>query len=118
MSTNSEGDGMMTRSRGPTASRSWLRPGRVVAALAVAAGLLSAAVYLPAEAAVTRAAASDAGRPPTGQPGRLSVSGRQILDPARHPIILRGYNWGEWGTVQPQDAAENLAQGANSVRIP
>jgi aryl-phospho-beta-D-glucosidase BglC (GH1 family) len=34
------------------------------------------------------------------------------------PIVLRGWNWGQWGSVQPQDATDNLAQGANAVRIP
>src|SRR5205814_948010 len=55
--------------------------------------------------------------PDSAQP-RLSVSGAQVLDPQGHPIILRGYNWGQWGTVLPQDAADNVTQGANSVRIP
>ncbi|HET9137909.1 glycoside hydrolase family 5 protein [Actinophytocola sp.] len=54
----------------------------------------------------------------SAQPARLSVSGTQILDPRGRQIILRGYNWGQWGTAQPQDAADNVAQGANSVRIP
>ena len=58
-------------------------------------------------------------RPPTdGQPARLHVSGDQVVDPSGHPIVLRGYNWGQWGTAQPQDAASNVRQGANSVRIP
>ncbi|MCU7722625.1 glycoside hydrolase family 5 protein [Actinoplanes sp. KI2] len=56
--------------------------------------------------------------PPTGAPGRLSVSGSRILQPGGQPIVLRGYNWGQWGTAQPQDAADNAAQGANSVRLP
>lgn len=51
-------------------------------------------------------------------PPRLSVSGTRVVDPAGRPIVLRGYNWGAWGTAQPQDAADNAAQGANSVRIP
>jgi hypothetical protein len=65
-----------------------------------------------------------AGQPPatgslaTGSPARLSVSGSQVLDPQGHNIVLRGYNWGQWGAAQQQDAADNLAQGANSVRIP
>ena len=54
----------------------------------------------------------------SGSAGRLSVSGAQILDPEGHGIVLRGYNWGQWETAQPQDAADNVAQGANSVRIP
>jgi aryl-phospho-beta-D-glucosidase BglC (GH1 family) len=101
-----------------TVSRPWRRSGRVAAGLAVAAGVLLVAAYVPAEAAVTHSGSPAATGPTTAQPGRLSVSGKQILDPARHPITLRGYNWGQWGTVQPQDADENVAQGANSVRIP
>ncbi len=49
---------------------------------------------------------------------RLSVSGRNLLDPKGKTIVLRGYNWGQWATAQPQDATDNLAQGANSVRVP
>ena len=49
---------------------------------------------------------------------RLSVKGDQILDPSGNPIILRGFDWGDWGTPQPQDASDNISQGANYVRIP
>lgn len=56
--------------------------------------------------------------PRTGAPTRLSVSGSQVLDPSGQPIVLRGYNWGEWATAQPQDGTDNIAQGANSVRLP
>lgn len=51
-------------------------------------------------------------------PGRLVVKGADIVDPAGQPILLRGWNWGRWGTALPQDAAENAGQGANAVRIP
>jgi len=51
-------------------------------------------------------------------PARLSISGTQILDPSGNSIILRGYNWGEWGTALAGDAADNKAQGASSVRLP
>lgn len=51
-------------------------------------------------------------------PGRLSVSGAEVIDPSGNPIVLRGYNWGHWGTVGPQDAGDHVAAGANSVRIP
>ncbi|MDX3661616.1 cellulase family glycosylhydrolase [Streptomyces sp. ID05-26A] len=51
-------------------------------------------------------------------PARLSVAGADVVDPAGNPIVLRGYNWGQWGTVQPQDGTVNAAAGANSVRIP
>lgn len=53
-----------------------------------------------------------------GSSGRLSVRGADILDPAGKPILLRGWNWGRWGKVEPNDAAENASQGANVVRIP
>src|SRR5665213_2543685 len=54
-----------------------------------------------------------------GNPGHLSVKGSQILAPNGQPIMLRGFNWGTIAdTAQPQDAADNVAQGANFVRIP
>ena len=46
------------------------------------------------------------------------MSGSQILDPSGNPIILRGFNWGDWGSPLEQDAADNVSQGANYVRIP
>ena len=49
---------------------------------------------------------------------RLSVAGPEIHDPAGKNLVLRGWNWGEWGYEQPQDGADNAAQGANVVRIP
>jgi hypothetical protein len=48
---------------------------------------------------------------------RLSLSGDQILDPNGNAIQLRGFNWGNWGTAQPQDAADHVKQGANTVRL-
>jgi len=51
-------------------------------------------------------------------PPRLAVQGRSLVDPAGHVLQLRGWNWGHWGSVQPHDAADNAAQGANAVRIP
>lgn len=51
-------------------------------------------------------------------PSRLRVSGRDVLDPDGHPIVLRGYNWGQFGTALEEDAHANHVQGANSVRIP
>jgi hypothetical protein len=48
---------------------------------------------------------------------RLSVSGTQILDPSKKPVVLRGWNWGQWGSVQPQDGTDAAAQGATVVRI-
>lgn len=56
--------------------------------------------------------------PASAAPGRLSVSGANVVDPSGNPIVLRGYNWGHWGTVGPQDAGDHVAAGANSVRIP
>ena len=88
-----------------------MRTGRrspiLATALLLAAGLL----------AISGISRAQAGTAPDS-PARLSVAGPRVLDPAGHPIVLRGYNWGAWGTTQPQDAADNLAQGANSVRIP
>ncbi len=98
---------MIRTSRGATASLVRRPLGLAAAGVAAVLGMALLAACAPAEAATVSSA-----------PGRLSVSGTHILDPSRHPIILRGYNWGEWGTVQPQDAADNVAQGANSVRIP
>ena len=54
----------------------------------------------------------------SGNVTRLSVKGDQILDPSGNPIVLRGFDWGDWGSPQPQDAADNISQGANYVRIP
>jgi hypothetical protein len=51
-------------------------------------------------------------------PGHLSVRGREIVDPAGNPILLRGWNWGHFGKAQESDAADNAAQGANVVRLP
>jgi len=58
------------------------------------------------------------GRGGDTQYGGLRVSGSQIVDLQGHPVMLRGMNWGRWGLAQPQDAADNVAQGANCVRIP
>ena len=49
---------------------------------------------------------------------RLAIQGSQIVTPTGQPIILRGYNWGNWNTTQLQDATANIAQGANVVRVP
>lgn len=70
-------------------------------------GLTTAALLLSGVAPASAAA-----------PARLSVSGANVVDPAGNPIVLRGYNWGQWGTVQPQDPGDHVAAGANSVRIP
>src|SRR4051812_5069902 len=49
---------------------------------------------------------------------RLSVRGSSILDERGQPVVLRGWNWGEWGSATEQDALDNAAQGATAVRLP
>ena len=50
---------------------------------------------------------------------RLAVEGDHLVDPDGKRIVLRGWNWGNWGTEQPQDAKDNAEkQHANAVRIP
>ncbi len=49
---------------------------------------------------------------------RLTVGGTRMLGPDGGEILLRGWNWGEWGSAQPQDGRDNVSQGANIVRIP
>lgn len=61
-------------------------------------------------------AASSTRADPTN--GRLSVRGQNLVDAAGQPVELRGWNWGRWGAMQPQDAIDNRQQGANVVRIP
>jgi hypothetical protein len=51
-------------------------------------------------------------------PARLTVDGSVLRGPDGGAVTLKGWNWGRWGTMQPQDASDNVAQGANSVRIP
>jgi hypothetical protein len=51
-------------------------------------------------------------------PARLTIQGSEILTPAGVPVMLRGYNWGSWGTAEEQDASDNATQGATVVRIP
>lgn len=76
--------------------------------LATAAGAASAAPPPPAAAPAVAVA----------NPGHLAVRGADIVGPDGKPIFLRGWNWGHWGSAQPQDAADNAAQGANVVRMP
>lgn len=66
----------------------------------------------------TSSTGNAAGGSAASLPARLRVSGDEIDDPAGDPIVLRGYNWGQWGTAEVGDAAANSSQGANSVRIP
>ncbi len=49
---------------------------------------------------------------------RLSVQGGYTVTPDGAPIRLRGWNWGAKKSAQAQDAAANVAQGANFVRLP
>jgi hypothetical protein len=51
-------------------------------------------------------------------PARLSVKGDEVIAPDGQPIVLRGFNWGDWDTAQAQDGTDNITQGANIVRIP
>jgi hypothetical protein len=88
--------------------------GRTVLAAALA---LVSALALGAPALAS--SSSHPRKPPkSGHPPRLSVSGERILDPSGHRIVLRGFNWGQWGTALRRDAVANVEQGANSVRIP
>ena len=49
---------------------------------------------------------------------RLIVRGPYIFTPEGLPIRLRGWNWGSKHSAQPQDAADNVRQGATVVRLP
>jgi hypothetical protein len=53
-----------------------------------------------------------------GDVARLRVRGAEVVAPDGAPIVLHGYSWGQWGTAVEADAADNAAQGANSVRLP
>ncbi|MGZ3420796.1 MAG: glycoside hydrolase family 5 protein [Polyangiales bacterium] len=85
----------------------------------LAVGCSSASVLTPADTGedASEAAVDAVVDGPPAVP-RLSVDHDRILDPDGKPIVLRGWNWGNWGTEQPEDAADNAAQGANVVRIP
>ncbi|NQD37182.1 cellulase family glycosylhydrolase [Permianibacter sp. IMCC34836] len=64
---------------------------------------------------------SDSGAPtppPVSDIAHLHISDSSLMDNDGKAVNLRGWNWGRWGTAQPQDAADNVAQGANAVRIP
>jgi hypothetical protein len=80
----------------------------------------------------TGADLTSADSPATDQVSRLTLDGQQILDKGV-PILLRGWNWGQWNTVlagdlvnqgypdaQPGDRSDGgdaVDQGANVVRI-
>ncbi len=54
----------------------------------------------------------------SSQSEHLAIMGKNIIGPDGNAMVLRGWNWGRWGLVQPNDAVDNAAQGANVVRIP
>lgn len=56
--------------------------------------------------------------PQSTTPEKLSLRGSEILDQNGNPIMLRGMNWGSWGTAEEKDAADNVKQGANIIRMP
>lgn len=90
---------------------------------AIVAGCSSSSFAVPADdAAPSDGIASDAAIDTApALAARLSTSGEQILDPDGKPIVLRGWNWGEWKAWQlgkGGDAEQNEIQGANAVRIP
>ena len=47
-----------------------------------------------------------------GTAPRLTIDKHRILDPDGHQIVLRGYNWGQWDTWQPDDGNDNASDGA------
>jgi hypothetical protein len=55
---------------------------------------------------------------PTAGPPRLAARGSYVYAPDGTSIRLRGWNWGAKESAQPQDAADNVKQGANVVRVP
>ncbi|HEY0194109.1 MAG TPA: cellulase family glycosylhydrolase [Kofleriaceae bacterium] len=74
---------------------------------------LFAACATTDDSTVTREVAA---QPP---PPRLRADHTNLVDPTTSkPIVMTGYNWGQWNTMQDGDAADNVRQGANSVRIP
>lgn len=90
--------------------------------LALVLGLTASLHGHAAETSPPAAPASQATQPAQvapKTPPRLTLRGPDIIDPTSgQPIMLRGWNWGHWEQILPQDAAENVAQGANVVRIP
>lgn len=56
--------------------------------------------------------------PVSETPARLTIEGEELFTPDESAILLRGVNWGWWGTAQPQDAAQAVAMSANVVRMP
>jgi hypothetical protein len=55
---------------------------------------------------------------PTAGPPRLIVRGSNIYTPDGVLLRVRGWNWGAKNSAQPQDAADNVKQGATFVRVP
>jgi len=87
-------------------------------AYALAFTIVAAACGKSPSASAPDASADAASADTAAQVPRLRVSGSQILGPDDNPIQLRGYNWGEWRQWLPTDGADNVADGANVVRIP
>jgi hypothetical protein len=78
----------------------------------------SAPGSVPAAASAGQEGMESAMSAPPGAPARLTVDGSVLRGPDGSAVTLKGWNWGRWNTMQPQDASDNVAQGANSVRIP
>jgi hypothetical protein len=77
------------------------------------------ALALLAAACGTQDAPVEDPPPPPPTTARLTVAGSELHEPgSQRALWLRGFNWGWWGTAQPQDANENMARGANVVRMP
>jgi hypothetical protein len=49
---------------------------------------------------------------------RLTVKGDKLYDSSGDEVVLRGFNWGWFGTALEQDAVDNKSRGATAVRIP
>src|SRR6476620_842342 len=54
----------------------------------------------------------------TNTVARLHIQQQEFLMADNNPIMLRGINWGWWGTALQQDASAAVAMHANIIRIP
>ena len=79
---------------------------------------LQSSVILFALTACTAPSTESQQQGEAGSTDRLTIDGRRMIDPDGNQIVLRGYNWGQWDTWQPDDGKHNAADGANVVRIP
>ncbi|HEY2512963.1 MAG TPA: hypothetical protein VGI39_18980 [Polyangiaceae bacterium] len=103
----------------PSAS---LAPGYLEAQIrtdsAVVAGHMASQVFGTSTTQVLTAAQVFRKLPYAGEGvARLSVQQADIVDPAGSKAPLKGWNWGEWGSVQPTDGSDAAGQGAKVVRI-